>query len=184
MEMPSEASGRVQEIKNRRHHTATHKHRDGTKVPQEEREGEVESSQSKRPEVASSVQRKKEKRETYGHHREDPLSSRLSVEGDYSELWTVDYGVAEPDVVGDHHDETRRHKYYVQPFLLPHEYSAADVLEYSSVMYVEQLWTLTMGWVQPRLEETTNEMMSSNLYWVTLELGIKPCKSFPCYKVA
>lgn len=56
MEMPSEASGRVQEIKNRRHHTATHKHRDGTKVPQEEREGEVESSQSKRPEVASSVQ--------------------------------------------------------------------------------------------------------------------------------
>ena len=56
MEMPSETSSRVQEIKNRRHHTATHKHGDRTEVPQEEREGEVESSQSKRPEVASSVQ--------------------------------------------------------------------------------------------------------------------------------
>ena len=57
------------------------------------------------------------------------MPSRLSVEGDYSELWTVDYGVAEPDVVGDHHGETRRHKYYIQPFLFPHEYSAAEVLE-------------------------------------------------------
>lgn len=56
MEMPSEASGGIQEIKNRRHQTATHKHRDGTEVPQEEREGEVESSKSERPEVASSVQ--------------------------------------------------------------------------------------------------------------------------------
>lgn len=57
------------------------------------------------------------------------MPSRLSVEGDYSELGTVDYSVAEPDVVGDHHGETRWHKYYIQQFLLPHEYSAAEVLE-------------------------------------------------------
>uniref|UniRef100_A0A1J3F3Z4 Uncharacterized protein n=1 Tax=Noccaea caerulescens TaxID=107243 RepID=A0A1J3F3Z4_NOCCA len=56
MEMPGETSGGVQEIQNRGHHTTANKHRDGTEVPQEEREGEVESSQPERPEVASSVQ--------------------------------------------------------------------------------------------------------------------------------
>lgn len=54
---------------------------------------------------------RKDKRETYSHHREDPLSSRFSIERDHSELGTVKYGVTEPDMVSDHHGETRRHKH-------------------------------------------------------------------------
>ena len=56
METPSKRSGRVQEIQNRRHHTTAHKHGGGTKVPQEEREGEIEGPQPEEPEVESSVQ--------------------------------------------------------------------------------------------------------------------------------
>lgn len=48
--------GCVQEIKNEGNNAATRKHGYGPKYPKEEREWEVESSQSKRPEVASPIQ--------------------------------------------------------------------------------------------------------------------------------
>lgn len=56
MELPGKTGGCVQEIKHHRHHTSANKHGDGAEDPEEEREGEVESSQANRPEEAGSIQ--------------------------------------------------------------------------------------------------------------------------------
>jgi len=56
MKLPGKTGGRVQEIKHHCEHARANKHGDGAKDPEEEREGEVESSQANRPEEAGSIQ--------------------------------------------------------------------------------------------------------------------------------